>query len=137
MIAIDSCVSSESEMTVEMVVIDLADAGIACPAANNVVDCFLKSESTLVCLCSKGNPRNLLRVFCLSVGSIFFVVLFFCALLREAAPPLIEDNDLLLLLLLLLLLMRALATRTVTDAVLPAVTPRSVQLVVAAVEIVL
>lgn len=47
--------------------------------------CFLKSESTLVCLCSRGSPKNLLRVFCRSVGSAllsFFFVVLLLMLLR-------------------------------------------------------
>jgi hypothetical protein len=43
-----------------------AAAGVVVLSARS---CFLNSESTRVCLCSSGRPRNLLSVFCLSAAS--------------------------------------------------------------------
>lgn len=63
--------------------------------------CFLNNESTLVCLCSNGNPRNLLRVFCLSAGKVCFFALM---LLRAALKEVVDRDE-----ELPLLLMRALA----------------------------
>jgi hypothetical protein len=75
-------------------------------AAATVVEevaCLRNRESTLVCLCSRGSPRNLLSVFCLSVGSC---ASFFLLLRATVVLPLGRDDDEELL-VMLFLLMRA------------------------------